>query len=201
MADPDGVPEDRGASLLTNAQREYLRGEREVDAPNERAIRSRIRERTVNAVLDFSILVQGLDEEDIEKIRKDERLSPEKSGWKYTSKALADMFGFLYLLQDRGPRMVQTMKRGTRRAEERRGNRVTNYDIEFRFDTQPIERLERLRDSGEELDIDELKDLVRTGAMTLDEYTEELQSRQTPDPPDDFEADESYGPQNPDSDE
>lgn len=46
-------------SLLTEDQREYLKGNKELDDNHERSMRGDIRERLYQVVLDFSLLIQG----------------------------------------------------------------------------------------------------------------------------------------------
>ena len=53
---------ERSVGILTEGQREYLRGDKEFEhAQSERDMRYKIRERIKNALLDFEILVEHLE--------------------------------------------------------------------------------------------------------------------------------------------
>lgn len=62
----EGQEKPRG--ILSTADREYLRGERELTKESERHARRRIRERVRTAVEDFSILWTHLPDEELEAI-------------------------------------------------------------------------------------------------------------------------------------
>ena len=63
--------------ILTEGQREYLRGEKEFEhAQSERDMRYKIRERIKNALLDFEILTKHLEPRDREQLYKDVRPAP-----------------------------------------------------------------------------------------------------------------------------
>lgn len=59
--------EDRPAALLTEAQRAYLRGEKEYRPSVESKVRQRIRERINASIDDISLLVEQLPPEELEK--------------------------------------------------------------------------------------------------------------------------------------
>jgi len=58
---------DRPVSVLTTAQREYLRGERDVDGADERMMRSRIRGRLKAAIFDLSLVANTLPRDDLDE--------------------------------------------------------------------------------------------------------------------------------------
>lgn len=62
-----GEGTDRPAALLTNAQRAYLRGEKEYSASAERDLRARIRERIRATIVDLSLLLDTTDPEELEQ--------------------------------------------------------------------------------------------------------------------------------------
>lgn len=65
---------ERGAGILTEGQREYLRGNKEFEhAQSERDVRYKIRERLKNALIDFEILAKNLEPRDREQLFKDMR--------------------------------------------------------------------------------------------------------------------------------
>lgn len=60
---------DRKAALLTNTHREYVWGERDLEnSEHDRALRSRLRNRIINGILDFKLLQDHLDDSEIRKI-------------------------------------------------------------------------------------------------------------------------------------
>jgi hypothetical protein len=76
---------ERGAGLLTEKQRRYLRGEKEYDnAQSERDMRYKIRERIKNGLLDFCILAKRLQPRDRKQIFKDVRSPVERGDTEFT---------------------------------------------------------------------------------------------------------------------
>lgn len=60
---------ERNRGILTSNDREYLLGEREdIEGAYERKVRKRIRNRILNAIIDFWILDLCLDDEDLDQI-------------------------------------------------------------------------------------------------------------------------------------
>lgn len=64
---PNSDSEREQASILTNAQREYLRGEREVTDSAEREYRTRIRRRVTAGVHDLRLLLEKLESRDLKR--------------------------------------------------------------------------------------------------------------------------------------
>lgn len=122
---------DRPAALLTESQREYIRGEREIDnASHERSLRSRIRERVHAGILDFSLLFK----------RWDEREREEVLGWGTDGEigdALADLIALVYAeAGESGLRHL--LLRGVQKAEQRlAGSDLYNVNVEFEVETPP----------------------------------------------------------------
>jgi len=83
--EPDGRP--RG--ILTKKDREFLISQEDFDAQTKRDKRYRIRNRVVDAYLDFQVLETFLPEEDREKIFEELRE-------KYTFTAISDTLQFTY---------------------------------------------------------------------------------------------------------
>jgi len=63
---------DRGPGMLTDAQREYLQGELDVESGSqrERTIRSRIRKRVTNSIEDILLLDRNIEDRDLSQISK-----------------------------------------------------------------------------------------------------------------------------------
>lgn len=72
----------RGSGMLTDTQRQYLAGQLDVESGSqrERTIRSRMRKRVVNSLLDLAMLAQTAEERDIEQISKDANLGVSTAG-------------------------------------------------------------------------------------------------------------------------
>lgn len=64
----DDDARERQQGILTYNDREYLRGEKNLDGPSEIQLRQRLRDRIKNALLDFEYLALRLDEQDISLI-------------------------------------------------------------------------------------------------------------------------------------
>jgi hypothetical protein len=101
---------ERGAGLLTEKQRRYLRGEKEYDnAQSERDMRYKIRERVKNGLLDFKILAKELEPRDRKQIFKDVRSAVERGDTGFTEEeilredelsGIVHAMEFLYLAAD-----------------------------------------------------------------------------------------------------
>lgn len=104
----DGEERERG--ILTPQDREFLRGEREdISEGSKYNTRRRIRQRTEDAILDFSLLLEGLTDRDRERIftprerfvptrESDDvvHINPETSVPPALKQALIDAIAFLY---------------------------------------------------------------------------------------------------------
>lgn len=71
------VNRDRG--ILTQEDRKYLLGKKEVSGQDERNTRYRIRQRIVNSILDMAFIFEEISIEDRERVFSDEKLSSERS--------------------------------------------------------------------------------------------------------------------------
>lgn len=117
---PDQPDEpDRDPGLLTTKQREYLLGQTDIESgtPGDRAIRSRIRRRVYQGLLDMSLVVDHLDSDDRDQIGieyGDER-------WPVYERALTDTVELIYLLLDSESRFEDVVETAVMNAEARRG--------------------------------------------------------------------------------
>jgi hypothetical protein len=82
---------DRPRGVLTPADREFLRGEREGTEGSRYNIRRRIRQRIADAILDFSLLFDGLPKRDVEQL-----IDPEDGNGDELRDALCDVNAFLW---------------------------------------------------------------------------------------------------------
>ena len=61
------MSDDKPTAILTNAQREYLKGEKDYRPSVERQVKRRIRERIEQGMADFTTLFCELDQEEVRK--------------------------------------------------------------------------------------------------------------------------------------
>jgi len=69
--------EDRGRGILTDQDREYLAGERELTGQDERNARYRIRQRLIRALDDIAFLNWHLANEDLAQVAEENHLHPD----------------------------------------------------------------------------------------------------------------------------
>jgi len=111
--------DERPAAMLTPAQREYLRGERdEMSADAERALRSRIRERVKTGFMDFQLLWESWDEDEADQVFKDLFYTGEPDEQVDAAAAFADMFALCYSGLFVHEKFDSLFSRGIRQAEE-----------------------------------------------------------------------------------
>ncbi|WP_139173666.1 hypothetical protein [Natrialba sp. SSL1] len=169
---------DRPAALLTDAQREYLRGEKEFKRPvHERNLRSRIRERLVAATHDLTLLYNELDPEDRKMVysvtgydladRVDDELErdPELVG------AIRSSIAFFYeAAHDSGRDAESIVETAVGQVEQRR-NSSTIVDVNLEVEKS---RLDYLADRGRSK-MEQMDDLSNAEVRALLEAeTEEI---------------------------
>jgi len=143
---------DRDRGVLTEADREYLRGEKELSEGSEFNTKRRIRRRVKNALLDFSILFDHLDQEERRKIftSAEEEREP-------FIEALSAFFAFVYretYPTTHIPSFKYFLKEGIRRAERDMAG-TDLHEVDVKFDVTPI--------SINSIDLDDVAHKVRFG--------------------------------------
>ncbi len=140
---------DRGRGVLTQSDREFLLGRKsDYTEQSRRQKRSRIRRRVRNAILDFSILFEYLDERDRQMV-----FDPDDEHRDAYTRGMTDMLAFLHL----GTMGYYTpfkymLAEGVNRAEQAlTGSDYRLVNVEFNVD--PIGRI----------DIDEVVDKIEDG--------------------------------------
>jgi hypothetical protein len=166
MSDPaDDEPlttaPERGRGVLTQSDREFLLGRKsDYTEQSRRQKRSRIRERVRNAVLDFSILFEHLDERDREMV-----FDPDDDHREAYTRGITDVLAFLHLgtIGYYTP-FKHMLAEGVNRAEQAlAGSEYRLVNVEFNVD--PVGRI----------DVDEVVDKLDDGRFA--ELTdEELQA-------------------------
>lgn len=209
--------------ILTESQRRYLLGQRDVEPDSERVIRSRIRNRAIEAVRDFEILAIGLSERDHKLIFEKGMGHDIGSGGSHTPRTVEDddkqfifvngvQSGWSFLFE--GMRMLgrdigdmeRMLELAIGDAETSGGSWVDNPDftsvradvsIEFEEAHSP-ERLYKQLHQGKRLEDEELGRLVRSGILSPSDLAtiESVEERFIQNPLESREEEEANGENN-----
>lgn len=185
------VPDDdRPRGILTQADREFLKGKKELSSEQSRRdARYRIRQRLRNAFLDFSILLRNLDRRDREQIfapveefqnglgdsmnrELDRDRISEIMEDVMVSKGISDSMAFTYLgIGDANQSFETMLKSAISDAEEERGYVVDNVQITIDIERgqADIEEIVQRFEQGEGLSESEMSTLLRSDRFELDE--------------------------------
>jgi hypothetical protein len=152
----DHLGRERG--LLGQSDREYLLNESDVERDSQQArnIRARIRTRVTNALLDFDLLLDHLEERDREQVFE---FSPERSmeDFSWTQIGITSSLAFLY----------DTAKKDNQSFEEwlERGiRRIESSDSDSVIELSPVNVSVHIEEP-EEIDIDEVRRKYRRGDL------------------------------------
>lgn len=170
-------------SLLTAAQREYLRGESNIEArsAHERNMRTRIRSRLRSSFADFPLLRELEDRDRKEVFRPPEDAEPFDIN--PTVGALPDAIAFFYLgvsdqytdAEEVEREFSYIVRNGIRGAVARQGWTVENVTVNIE-----VERGAPLP-AGEEplsqMDGDVLQQLLTAGQITREDFADEIHRR------------------------
>jgi hypothetical protein len=177
----------RDTALLTQAQRALLRGEKNYSQRTERQIRSRIRNRLYNGILDLSLLRQKLTIEEIDQAFADPPDNvPGPSGPPGTGRAggaMTNIFEIAYLLY-REVEQKGDPPEGWR-TEMGVQNAINSVLIDLGVDADVSVDIEVNRRDGfaalaqstddlSELSINQLTGLFKNGHITAEEHTAAL---------------------------
>lgn len=187
------MSDDTPTAVLTNPQREYLRGER--DPAQERTMRTRIRERVRAGLGDLALIATSLSEEDLDLIFEDfetwvdhERELTERDDdedrvlhgrakpdgldeGRLMTRHLHGVAAFLYLaLAKHGGELKyfeNVVETAIGRLETTPAERaVVDVDVTIDREPRPTELLEKF-ERGEDLSEEELNTLVDAGEVSL----------------------------------
>lgn len=171
-------------SLLTSTQREYLRGELDIEtgSAHERVIRSRIRNRVRAGLTDLVLLRRRLDANDRQTVFR----SPddEAAGVNLTVGVLPDAVAFLYLgLADQYADAEQVerefaniVRNGVLAATAQQG--VTVEDVNVSIEVERGEPLPNPREQSlAQMEVAVLQQLLTTDQITPGEFADEIQRR------------------------
>lgn len=176
--------QNRDRGILTSADRSFLNGEAELrNEQSRRDARYRIRNRLSNAILDFQILLNSLDEKDSESVFENLLSQNGEEIELAPNHELIQAITFLYEgIEGQGFDFEEVLELAIVRSETRQGRIVQDIEIQINIDSEtpdPNELLERLR-SGEDLsdaeldilvresDFDDLKNLIKDGIISGD---------------------------------
>jgi hypothetical protein len=131
--------------MLSHTDREFLTGEKEYDHRQSAFDRRRtIRERVVNGILDFEVLLTELGENEREKIVDELGMrAPEHSliGGSYAAPSgITDAFAFLYLFHTDREDFLTTVDHAVKSALRHRGEAVT--DVTTRMDIERADHVD-----------------------------------------------------------
>jgi hypothetical protein len=143
---------DRPAALLTNAQRAYLRGEREYSSSAERDVKQRIRDRVTESIKDFSLLFEHWHQEEREKV-----FTPSDDNRGEFEDGLIDLLALIYMEQSvMSPSFEVLIRRAVIRGE-RQFARSEDFDVHVDLDVDVLSP----RDSS----LEEIGELIRRGKI------------------------------------
>jgi hypothetical protein len=154
------VERDRG--ILTKRDREYILGEKDVEpgSSHDRVIKSAIRNRVKESLLDFGLLLEYLDETEYEKIFQPPQVST-------ISKAIA-VFFLAAQQSDYHSDFWWIVGDGVRWGADQRGQ-FARFDIDRDRGPDGSERIE-LSVELNEPDIDELIEKIENNTADMEEY-------------------------------
>jgi hypothetical protein len=174
---------DLPAATLTNAQRAYLRGEREYNSAHEREIRTRIRERYYASLLDFSLLARECSVEDLDtalETGRPDEAPDDPQELAYPEGALEDLVTLIYLAHrdveqegesSDGWRTAMDVENGIKTAlVDRLG---VDAEVSVEIEVERRDALSALADETDDLaDLsgEQLTDLLRAGEITGDDH-------------------------------
>lgn len=156
---------DRG--ILSPADRSYLRGDTEFESvQSERNARARIRDRVYDAILDFELLVDRLDDHDRELIFENR---VETGDGTEAFDALVSAVAFLYRATDDASVEFDTILTEGINLAEAADDRAATVDFELTFHRLTVDQLRTKLERGEELSLTEIAFLHGSDEVRTDE--------------------------------
>jgi phosphopantothenate synthetase len=157
-AQPRHQPEevDRPRGILSPRDREYLLGEADIEPTSQAArnVRAAIRERLENAILDFTLLFQHLEERDREKVF-DELVGerpPQDADYAMMPQGVCHAIALLYLEHRHTEDFAATVLEALREVANKR-DEFREIEVSITFKS--------------EMDIDELEQRLTEGELTI----------------------------------
>ncbi|TKX86885.1 hypothetical protein EXE43_06025 [Halorubrum sp. SS5] len=161
------MAEDRDRGILSAADREYLRGEREFGSEQaERNARARIRDRVFAATFDLELLVDALDDRDRELVF--EKRFGEVDGVAAFDALVAALAFYYRAADDAGVRFEEALAEAVNVAEASR-DRAATVDLDVTYHGLSADGLVRKLRTGEDLSLTELAFLQRSDEVSATE--------------------------------
>jgi len=167
---------ERPRGILSAADRAYLRGDAELSSTQaERNARARIRDRVENAVLDFELLVEGLERRDRELVF--EKRFGDRDGTEVFD-GLVSTLAFLYAgIEDTDLDFDSVLTEGINLAEAE-NDRAASVDFERTYHALDAETLLRELREGNALSLTEIAFLHANDDVARDELTRYLEDEE-----------------------
>jgi hypothetical protein len=163
MSDPSA--RDRG--VLTPADRAYLRGDRTPSSVQaERNVRNRIRTRVHDALLDFAVLVEGLEDRDLDLVFASTLDDGDDTD---AFDALVSTVAFLYRGVDRTSMDFETVLREGVNLAEAADDRAATVSLDVTNHDLDVDHLTAKLEAGESLSLTEIAYLYESTAVGRDE--------------------------------
>lgn len=159
--------EERTRGILSEADRAYLRGETELGSvQSERNTRARIRDRIYEAVLDFELLVDRLEDRDRELV-----FEKRMEGMDGTDAfdALVSAIAFLYLATNDTKLEFETVLKEGINVAEARDDRAATVQFDLTFQSLTVDQLRTKLEKGERLSLTEIAYLHQSDDVRMDE--------------------------------
>lgn len=163
---------ERDRGVLSSADREYLRGDRDLSSVQaERNARARIRARVYDALLDFEVLVEHLEARDRELV-----FGKRASGADGTEAfdAFVSTLAFLYRGLDETDLDFETVLREGVNLAEADNDRAATVDYDVTFHALDADHLREKVAAGESLSLPEIAHLYQSDDVTRDELADLL---------------------------
>ncbi len=200
---PRGNDLDRGRGFLSSTDRKFLLGEKDYQSSDqERTRRLSIRKRILNAFLDFGLVLNNLQEDELSQIAEyltvepgtvtfvDEDGKPqdaEKQRRREVVESIMDTIAFAILLRENvaqsdlldPPHELATILEGCiRKKEKHQGNTVKKLDIEIDFSRRDdLDDLYEKFDQQEYLTAPAIRSLYENGRITFKDIVEYQQGQ------------------------
>lgn len=170
---------DRDRGLLSPADRAYLRGDREYGSVQaERNARARIRNRVYDALLDFEVLVECLDERDLDLLF--EKRASEGDGTEAFD-ALASAVAFLYRGVERTDLDFETVLREGVNLAEAPDDRGATVSLDVTYHALDADHLRTKLRNGDALSLTEIAYLYDSDDVSPEELASFFDDARAPD--------------------
>ena len=167
---------ERDRGVLTPADRAYLRGEQSFGSvQSERNARARIRDRVYDGVLDFELLIEGLDDHDRELAFES------RGGGVETFDGLVATLAFVYRVADDTGLDFERLLTEAVSLAEARDDRAASVDLTVTYHGLTPDSLVSRLERGEPLSLTELAFLQRSPDVRDAELARLLDDDETPD--------------------